>query len=101
MLVGEKEKSWSVRLAQSYIIKDQVRANFCQDCKSVSEIIVRNFNNPNLVLYGCKDIKCKHRLLRLNFDHPEKINKVIAYPEKTSSLSNRLNFRKFRLRVKA
>jgi hypothetical protein len=55
-------------LVKGYIFNDTVKAKQCADCKCISEVLVANFNNPNLMLYGCKDTKCKHRLLRLNFD---------------------------------
>jgi hypothetical protein len=35
---------------------------------SQQEVLTTNFSNPNLLLYGCKDSKCKHRLLRLDFN---------------------------------
>jgi hypothetical protein len=63
-----KDKSWSVRLTEGYISNDQVRSDRCENCKSKTEVLTANFNNPNLLLYGCKDNKCKHRFLRLDFD---------------------------------
>ena len=63
-----KEKSWSVMLVRGYILNDQVRAKRCENCKSISEVLTTNYNNPNLLLYGCKDSKCKHRLMRLDFN---------------------------------
>ncbi len=55
-------------LVKGYVFKNSVRARQCEGCKSISEVLVTNFTNPNLLLYGCKDSKCKRRLLRLNFD---------------------------------
>ena len=63
-----KEKSWSVLLEHGYILDGQVRAERCEKCKSTTEILISNFNNPNLLLFGCKDSKCRHKLLRLNFE---------------------------------
>jgi hypothetical protein len=63
-----KEKSWSVLLVKGYVMNDQVRAPRCENCKSITEVLTANHNNPNLLLYGCKDTKCKHRLVRLDFD---------------------------------
>jgi hypothetical protein len=63
-----KEKSWSVLLVKGYVLNDQVRAERCEDCKSTTEVLIKNYNNPNLLLYGCRDSKCKHRLLRLDFN---------------------------------
>ncbi len=69
-----KEKSWSVFLVKGYVQNDRVRAERCENCKSMSEVLIANYSNPNLLLYGCKDSKCKHRLLRLDFNdqfHPK------------------------------
>lgn len=55
-------------MIRGYILNDQVRAERCQNCKSTTEVLTANYSNPNLLLYGCKDSKCKHRLLRLEFD---------------------------------
>lgn len=66
MLGVFKEKSWSVFLSDGYVIDNQVMSGRCQNCKSTAEILRVNFNNPNLVLYGCKDGRCMHRLLRLD-----------------------------------
>jgi len=63
-----KEKSWSVRLIEGYVLNDQVRAQRCENCRSTTEILVANYGNPNLLLYGCKESKCKHRMLRLDFE---------------------------------
>jgi hypothetical protein len=68
MLVSIKEKSWKILLRKGYVLNDQVKAEECVNCKSISEVLTANFNNPNLLLYGCKDSKCKHRLLRLDFN---------------------------------
>jgi hypothetical protein len=73
-----KEKSWSVHLINGYISNDQVRAERCENCKSKTEVLTANFNNPNLLLYGCKDNKCKHRFLRLDFDTA--VSKNISLP---------------------
>jgi hypothetical protein len=62
-----KEKSWSVRLVDGYILDNQVRGKNCGNCESVSKIVANNFSNPNLVLYGCNGHKCKHKLIRLKF----------------------------------
>jgi hypothetical protein len=63
-----REKSWSVLLSEGYILNNQVRAKYCENCNSKSEVLTTNFSYPNLLLYGCRDSKCKHRLLRLNFN---------------------------------
>jgi hypothetical protein len=68
MLNSVKEKSWSVLLIKGFVLNDQVKAEHCENCKSKSEVLTTNFNNPNLFLYGCKDSKCKHRFLRLDFN---------------------------------
>jgi hypothetical protein len=64
-----KEKSWSVLLVKGYVFDNQVRAERCENCRNVTEALIANYNNPNLLLYGCRDTKCKHRLLRLDFDN--------------------------------
>jgi hypothetical protein len=66
LLVSIKEKSWSVLLLDGYVLKDEVRADRCLNCKSTAEVLALNPSNPNLLLYGCKDTKCKHRLLRID-----------------------------------
>jgi hypothetical protein len=71
MLVPVKEKIWKVLLMKGCVLNDQVKAEQCEDCKSISTVLTSNFSNPNLFLYGCKDSKCKHRLLRLDFDIDE------------------------------
>ncbi|XHH08874.1 MAG: hypothetical protein ACFCUE_15120 [Candidatus Bathyarchaeia archaeon] len=67
MLQSFKAKS-SIILVEGVVFNDTVKAKQCADCKCVSEILVANYSNPNLLLYGCKDSKCKNRLLRLSFD---------------------------------
>ncbi len=69
MFYSIKEKSWSVLLIKGYVSNDQVRAKRCENCKSTTEVLAANHSNPNLLLYGCKDSKCKHRMLRLDFDN--------------------------------
>ena len=71
MLIPVKEKSWKVLLMKGYVLNDQVKAEQCEDCKSISMVLTTNFSNPNLFLYACKDSKCKHRLLRLDFNLEE------------------------------
>ncbi len=68
MLASIKEKSWKVLLMKGQILNDQVKAEQCINCKSTSEVLTTNYNNPNLFLYGCKDSKCRHKLLRLDFN---------------------------------
>jgi hypothetical protein len=68
VLAPFKEKSWSVLLVRGYILGDQVRSDCCQNCKSTCEVLRVNFGNPNLMLYGCSENKCKHKLLRLDFN---------------------------------
>jgi len=67
MLQAFKDKS-SVMLVKGYVFNNNVRARQCEDCKSISEVLATNYTNPNLLLYGCKDSKCKHRLMRLDFN---------------------------------
>jgi hypothetical protein len=71
MLIFGKEKSWKVLLMKGYVFNDQVKAEECENCKSRSQVLTTNFSNPNLFLYGCQDSKCRHRLLRLDFNLEE------------------------------
>ena len=71
MLIPGKEKSWKVLLMKGYVLNDSVKAEQCENCKSKSQVLTPNFSNPNLFLYGCKDSKCRHRLLRLDFNLEE------------------------------
>lgn len=80
-----KEKSWSVLLAKAYILNDEVRGKQCENCKSTTHALTGNFGNPNLFLYGCKDSKCKNRLLRLEF--PRITNADSSAAEKDFSLA--------------
>jgi hypothetical protein len=78
MLQSFKDKS-SVMLVKAYVLNNyNVKAIQCEDCKSISEVLVTNFTNPNLLLYGCKDSKCKHRLMRLDFDGEVSVAKKTA-----------------------
>jgi hypothetical protein len=67
LFIPVKEKSWSVLLDKGYILNDQVRAERCLNCKLEPELLIASCNNPNILLYGCSNSKCKHRLLRLDF----------------------------------
>jgi len=68
MLISVKDKALSVFLTKGYVLNDQVRAECCETCKSTCDVLTINHNDPNLMLYGCKNTKCKHRLLRLDFN---------------------------------
>jgi hypothetical protein len=61
-----KEKSWSVKLMEGSALDSDghVRTRFCEDCKSNTELIAINTANPRLVLLGCSDRKCQHRLVK-------------------------------------
>jgi hypothetical protein len=84
MYYNLKEKSWSVLLIRGYVTNNQVRAERCENCKSTTEVLTLNQGNPNLMLYGCKDSKCKHRMLRLDFD--DGASKKIPLNEVASAL---------------
>ena len=65
---------------KGHVFNDYVKAEQCVNCRSKSEVLRTNFSNPNLLLYGCKDSKCQHRLLRLDFnleEMPQIANNVI------------------------
>jgi hypothetical protein len=70
MLVSIKDKSLNVFLLKGFISDNHVKAQRCENCKATSEVLAINYGNPNLLLYGCRDSKCKNRLLRLNFNEP-------------------------------
>jgi|AGTN01.1.fsa_nt_gi hypothetical protein len=84
MYYNLKEKSWSVLLIRGYVTNDQVRAERCENCKSMTEVLTANHGNPNLLLYGCKDSKCRHRMLRLDFDGG--VSKKIPFGELAAAL---------------
>lgn len=86
MFISVKEKSWKVLLTKGFILNDQVKGEQCENCKSISQILTTNFSNPNLFLYGCENSKCKHRLLRLDFDLeeiPQTLNSSIINKKNT------------------
>lgn len=75
---------------KGYVLNDQVRAEQCETCKSQSQILTNNFSDPNLFLYGCKDSKCRHRLLRLDLNAEEipQITNNAIINKKASALSS-------------
>jgi len=68
LLVSIKEKPLYVFLLKGYVSNNQVKAEHCENCKAISEVLTINHSNPNLLLFGCKDNKCKNKILRLDFD---------------------------------
>ncbi len=87
MFYSIKEKSWSVLLVRGYVLNNEVRAIRCENCKSTTEVLAANHHNPNLLLYGCKDAKCRHRMVRLDFDRQNTLLKSPAMLEKPSEFS--------------
>ncbi len=87
MFYSLKEKSWSVLLIKGFVCNDQVRAARCENCKSTTEVLTANHHNPNLLLCGCKESKCKHRMLRLDFDSEVSILEEIAQPIAANEVS--------------
>lgn len=83
MLHCFKEKSWSVLLLKGYVLNNTVRAPSCKNCKSTTEVLVANHNNPNLLLYGCKDSKCKHRMLRIDLENFSLFKESVNTPDKS------------------
>jgi hypothetical protein len=77
-----KEKSWSVKLIKGYILGNEVKTNYCGDCKSTSQPVTGNYSNPNIVLFGCNDRKCKHTLIRMN------VNSEITERPRVERISN-------------
>jgi hypothetical protein len=84
MFYAIKEKSWSVLLVRGYVLNDEVRAIRCENCKSTTEVLTANHHNPNLLLYGCKDAKCRHRMVRLDFNGQNTLLKSPVMLEKPS-----------------
>jgi hypothetical protein len=62
-----REKSWSVKLIEGNISQNKVRGNHCEGCLNNCDLMVNNYTNPNLVLFGCRARKCQHKLIRLSF----------------------------------
>jgi hypothetical protein len=60
-----KEKSWSVKLVNGYILNSQVKADHCKGCESTARLVAGNNDNPDLLLYGCYGHRCKHVLIRV------------------------------------
>ncbi len=60
-----KEKSWSVKLANGYILDSKVQADRCKGCESTPKLVAWNKDDQNLLLYGCYGHRCKHVLLRI------------------------------------
>jgi hypothetical protein len=60
-----KEKSWSVKLENGYVLGSQVKANRCKGCESTAKLVAGNNDNPDLLLYGCHGHRCKHVLIRV------------------------------------
>jgi hypothetical protein len=63
-----RDKSLSVFLMKGYVFNNQVKAERCENCKAISEVLTVNYGNPNLLLYGCRDTKCKQKILKLDFE---------------------------------
>ena len=78
MLGFFREKSWSVRLINGYVLDSKVRADQCRDCDSNTKLVVGNNSNPDLLLYGCNGHKCKHILIRLKV--PEEDETPLTLP---------------------
>ena len=62
-----KEKSWSVKIVNGYVLNNQVRSDLCKDCAATPTLVVGNYGDPDLLLYGCNGHKCKHVLIRMKF----------------------------------
>ncbi len=62
-----KEKSWSVKLVEGYVLNNLVRSDHCKGCASNTNLVVNNTGTPDLLLYGCNGHKCKHILIRMKF----------------------------------
>ena len=58
-----KEKSW---LVDGYVLNARVRSDRCKDCLFNPQMVSGNNDDPDLLLYGCDTVKCKHVLIRVN-----------------------------------
>jgi hypothetical protein len=76
-----RDKSWTVRLVNGYVLDNRVRSEHCRDCDSIAKLVVSNNSNPDLLLYGCNGHKCKHNLIRIKF--PEADQTPITFPPLT------------------
>ena len=65
LLALTKEKSWSVKLANGFVVHDQVRSDFCKSCDSIPQLLLGNNGDKDLLLYGCAGHKCKHIMIRM------------------------------------
>ena len=74
-----KEKSWSVKLVDGYVLNSQIRANRCKGCDYTSKLLVSNNGNPDLLLYGCNTHKCRHILIRMKFSEVDQA--VLRQPD--------------------
>ncbi len=61
-----REKSWSVRLTNGYVLDGQVKSARCRGCERKPKLLIGNDNNPDLVLFGCEGSRCRHTLIRMN-----------------------------------
>jgi hypothetical protein len=62
-----KEKSWSVKLVNGYVLDSQVKAERCRGCESTAKPVTGNNSDKDMMLYGCNGHKCRHMLIRMNF----------------------------------
>jgi hypothetical protein len=65
MLSFLKEKSWSIRLANGFVLNGNVKSDRCLGCDNSPRLLLGNCSDPNLLLYGCTGHKCKHTLIRV------------------------------------
>ncbi len=68
LFLPAKKKALSVILVDGFLLNNQVRAEQCKGCDSTTKLLVHNLSNPNLVLYGCSNHKCKQNLIRVEID---------------------------------
>lgn len=88
MLGFFREKSWTVRLVNGYILDNQVRADQCRDCDSNTKLVVSSNSDPDLLLYGCKGHKCKHILIRVKFPEENQTPLTLAPLTVRSTVAN-------------
>lgn len=82
-----KEKSWSVKLVDGYVLGSQVRAERCRGCQATAKLVAGNDSDKNLVLFGCNSQKCRHMLIRMNLAESPDVLLTVSHPEENIHVS--------------
>ena len=87
MLCIVKEKSWSVKLVDGYVLDSQVRAERCRGCQATTKLVAGNDSDKDLVLFGCNSQKCRHMLIRMNVAKAPDVMLTVGHPEENVHVS--------------